>query len=308
MRHCFIGVVMMGILFAHAGVRGQEPAPKGKPTAGAESKVLATVGKTEITDDTVNTILSRYPGVKPNQLASLRKRILGQLIQRELMMAYLRTAPCPADKLAETKKMMTERLKTRNMTLKQYLARQGKTEADLRASVTMQAIQEQTLSKEKVAALIKSAPPAYFDGTKLNASHILLMSPAYASQADKTKAREKLTEIAKEIKDGKVTFEAAAKMHSACPSSKDGGALGRAFPFEAMDTGFSKAAFALKVNEVSGIVESGFGYHLIKVTKRTEGTGKPGPEAPAAAKRILMTTMQADIIRTSAAANPVVTK
>ena len=306
MRQSIIGVVMMGIVLAGAAARAEQPAAKAKP------RVVATVGKTEISDKTVNAILLQYRGRKRDELASIRKRIVGQLIQRELMQAYLKTAPCPADKLAAEKKRLAGQLKQAGMTMKQLLERNRTTEAELdgqmRMMVAMQALQDQAVSKEKVDALVKSAPPAYFDGTKLNASHILVMSPAYASQADKTKARQKLTEIAKQIKDGKVTFEAAAKKHSACPSSKDGGALGRAFPFEAMDTGFSKAAFALKVNEVSGIVESGFGYHLIKVTKRTEGTGKPGPEAPAAAKRILMTTMQADIIRTSAAANPVVTK
>ena len=302
MRQSIIGAVMMGILLAGAGVRAEKPAAVDK------TKVLATVGKVEITDEKVNSILSRYPGLKGSQLASFRKRILGRLIQQELMQAYLRTAPCPADKLAETKKMLTEKLKAYNVTLEQYLARQGKTEADLRADVAMQALRQQVASKEKIDALIKSSPVAYFDGTELNASHILIMSPPYASQADKAKARQKLTEIAGQIKDGKVTFEAAAKMHSACPSRKDGGALGRDFTFEVMDLGFSKAAFALKVNELSGIVTSGFGFHLIKVTKRVEGTGKAGAKARSTAERILAAVAEADIIRKSAAANPVVMK
>jgi len=299
---------VMGILLAAALASAEKPPATDAPPTGAGPKVLATVGKAEITDAKVDAIISRYRGIKPDQVAAARKRILEQLIQRELTVAYLRTAPCPADKLAQTKQMLTEKLKPHKVTLEQYLKRMGKTEADLRLSVAMQTLQAEAASDEKADALVKSSPPAYFDGTELNASHILIMSPVYASQPDRTSARQKLAEIAKQIKAGDVTFEAAAKKHSACPSGKDGGALGKAFTFAVMDVGFSKAAFAMKVNELSGIVPSSFGFHLIKVTKRTEGTGTPGSDARKAARRMLLTALQVDIIRKSAAANPVVIK
>lgn len=301
-----VAPVLVAILFGCMPACAEQG--KDKPADDLKPKVLATVGKTEITDEKINTILSQYAGLTGDQLASMRERVLGQLIQRELISAYLKTVPCPADKLAETKKKLIDRLKAYKMTLKEFLAERGLTEADLRANVAMEALQAKAVSKEKADALVKSAPVAYFDGTTLNASHILIMSPPYASQADKAKARQKLSDLAKQIKAGTVTFESAAKKHSACPSGKDGGALGQAFTFDVMDPAFSKAAFALKLNTVSGIVESSFGFHLIKVTKRAAGTGKGGPKARAGASRILMTGLQADIIRKSVAANPVVIK
>lgn len=305
-----IAIVMLGITLAALPALAAEPAAKADPKP-IKAKVLATVGKTEITEDQVNAVLARQPGLTPEQVEMNRERLVGQMIQQELMEAYLKTAPCPQDKLAAEKKRLTDQLKQYEMTMKDLLERQGMTEAELntrmRMMVAMRTLQDQAMSKEKIEALVKSAPPAYFDGTKLEASHILIMSPPYASQADKAKARAKLAGIARQIADGTIKFEAAAKKHSACPSSEKGGALGE-FTFDRMDPAFSKAAFALKGDEVSGIVESSFGFHLIKVTKREKGTGKAGDNAKEQAGRMLMAALQADIIRQAAVANPVVIK
>jgi parvulin-like peptidyl-prolyl isomerase len=56
-----------------------------------------------------------------------------------------------------------------------------------------------------------------------------------------------------------------AQKHSDGPSGPKGGDLG-SFKFEAMAKTFSEAAFALEVNEVSEVVETGFGFHIIKRT------------------------------------------
>jgi len=285
--------------------------PVAKPDpAPIKAKVMATVGKKEITEDQVNSVLSRYAGIPPEQLPMVRKRVVGQMIQQELVEAYLKTAPCPEDKLAAEKKKLDAQLKQYKMTMKDLLERQGMTADELnmrvRMQVAMKTMQDQALSKEKIEALVKASPVSYFDGTKLKASHILIMSPPYASQADKAKARKTLADLAKQIADGKIKFADAAKEHSACPSSKDGGALGQAFTFDRMDPAFSKAAFALKGDEVSGIVESSFGFHLIKVTSREKGSGKAGDDAKELASRILSSEMEGAIIRKAAATNPVV--
>ncbi|MCL2330257.1 MAG: peptidyl-prolyl cis-trans isomerase, partial [Phycisphaerae bacterium] len=77
------------------------------------------------------------------------------------------------------------------------------------------------------------------------------------------KKAEKLLE---EVQKPGADFAALAKEHSDDPSSKEkGGDLGF-FPKKAMLPEFAEAAFAMKKGEISNIVETMYGYHIIKVT------------------------------------------
>ena len=88
--------------------------------------------------------------------------------------------------------------------------------------------------------------------SKISASHILV---------DKEYLAE---DVLKKLKEGN-SFESLAKAFSTCPSSEDGGDLGE-FGKGQMVAPFEEAAFQLKVGEVSGIVRTQFGYHIIKRT------------------------------------------
>lgn len=78
----------------------------------------------------------------------------------------------------------------------------------------------------------------------------------------KSEARERIEKVLKLSKEGG-DFEALAAEYSDGPSSTQGGDLGE-FPEQTMAPEFEKAAFALKVGEVSEIVETSFGWHLIQ--------------------------------------------
>ncbi len=105
---------------------------------------------------------------------------------------------------------------------------------------------------------------------EVQASHILI-SYKGADRADadisrsKEEAKAEAERIRKLIVDDGKDFAEMAKEHSDGPSSTKGGDLGK-FKFEVMAKPFSEAAFALGINEVSEVVETGFGYHVIKRT------------------------------------------
>jgi peptidyl-prolyl cis-trans isomerase SurA len=102
---------------------------------------------------------------------------------------------------------------------------------------------------------------------EVHARHILLMHDGSARKPPtvtrtKAEAEKLIKELGDKIKAGE-DFGALAKQHSDCPSKEQGGDLGSFGPGQ-MAPPFEAAAFALKENEVSGIVETEFGYHLIQ--------------------------------------------
>jgi peptidyl-prolyl cis-trans isomerase C len=108
----------------------------------------------------------------------------------------------------------------------------------------------------------------------ISARHILIAIKPDAKDSEKQDARKKAEGLLDRIKKGE-DFAKLASDYSEDPGSKTrGGDLGT-FPRKTMVEEFEKAAFALKPGEVSGVVETQFGYHIIKVD------GKKNPEAPA---------------------------
>lgn len=100
----------------------------------------------------------------------------------------------------------------------------------------------------------------------VKASHILIGVDEKATAEERQKAREKVEQLKGELTKGG-DFAALAKANSSCPSSKQGGDLGF-FGKGQMVPQFEKAAFALKVGDVSDVVETRFGYHVIKLTDK----------------------------------------
>jgi len=79
-------------------------------------------------------------------------------------------------------------------------------------------------------------------------------------------SEEKCNELKKEIENG-ANFEVLAKENSSCPSSRNGGDLGKFGPGQ-MVPEFDKAVFSGDVGVVYGPIQTQFGYHLLEVTGR----------------------------------------
>ncbi len=103
--------------------------------------------------------------------------------------------------------------------------------------------------------------------SKVRASHILLM---YKGSARSTATRSKAEALAgiqaiqQELKDG-ADFAALARAHSDCPSGQAGGDLGF-FGRGQMVPAFETAAFSMSPGQVSEVIETDFGYHLVART------------------------------------------
>jgi peptidyl-prolyl cis-trans isomerase C len=145
------------------------------------------------------------------------------------------------------------------------------------------------LVESEIAAKVAVKPEAVNDfyqknqdkfqqGPRVRASHILISFPQNADAAAKLQAKTKAEGILKDLKAGK-DFATAAKENSQDPgSAPNGGDLGF-FEHGQMVPPFEQAAFALKPGEMSELVESQFGYHIIKVAEKQDQRVVPIDEA-----------------------------
>jgi peptidyl-prolyl cis-trans isomerase D len=105
-------------------------------------------------------------------------------------------------------------------------------------------------------------------GTKeeRRASHILITAPASMPAADREKAKAKAEQLLAEVKKAPNTFADVARKNSQDPGSAEKGGDLDFVTRGAMVKPFEDAMFSLKKGEISGIVETEFGYHIIQVT------------------------------------------
>jgi peptidyl-prolyl cis-trans isomerase C len=220
--------------------------------------------------------------VSEEQLKDVQKQALEGLINQELLFQDSR-----AKGIQVTEKAIDDRLaaiKQRFGNEAEYqkaLAGLNLKESDLKNKITRglaieELIQTQidnkvVISDQDSEAFYKGHPEFFKQSEQVKASHILIKVEKDASDSDRAKAKAKIDEVQKKLKDGE-DFAKLAQEYSEGPSNEKGGDLGY-FERGQMVKEFEDAAFALKPGEVSGVVQTQFGYHIIKVTdKKPEST------------------------------------
>jgi peptidyl-prolyl cis-trans isomerase C len=111
-------------------------------------------------------------------------------------------------------------------------------------------------------------PDQFKQKSQVRASHILISVDSSATKAQKDAARKEIEALLVRVKGGE-DFAAVAKEKSQCPSSANGGDLGFFSRGETVKP-FEDAAFSMKPGEISNIVETQFGYHIIKLTDKKD--------------------------------------
>ena len=98
------------------------------------------------------------------------------------------------------------------------------------------------------------------------ASHILVAVPKDAPQAERDKAKAKAEELLAQVRKNPSEFAAIAKKNSQDPGSAAAGGDLDFFARGAMVKPFEDAAFSMKKGDISGLIQSDFGYHIIMLT------------------------------------------
>lgn len=316
----FALLVVLGVsLFVLPALAADQPAapaapadPKAAPatppaatTLPASPEVVATVGEVKIAGKQVDEVLRKAINqIPPDRVEQARQQVVSQMVMRELVRAYI-----TAQKIELTEKEVKEAndaieqaAKGAGMTAKDLKEKQNITDEMIATQAKTQKMLMAETSKEKTDAFLKDHP-GYFNGTKVKASHILIKVDPAAATKDQKEAYARIQQIAADIEVKKVTFEDAAKANSACPSAKEGGDLGE-FTFDRMVPPFAMTAFDMKVGEISKVVRTQFGLHLIKVTGRTDGK-EPDAKAEQIAKQAMMALLLNKIIEQGTTTLPI---
>ena len=205
------------------------------------------------------------------QRSQQRARALGTLIDGVLMRKFLEANTKPVD-LASVQRRLTDMesdLRKQDKSLEEFCQETRKTVDQVKAEIAEQlrwsAFESAQLTDAKLSQFYNEHKD-YFDGVTVRASHIVVRVPAGAPDAEKAAAREKLKALRKQLQDDpKLDFDEVAK--SLPDKGGDLGPIQRRW----FDEQFSRAAFALPQDQVSDVVQTEFGMHLIKVTQRQPG-------------------------------------
>jgi peptidyl-prolyl cis-trans isomerase C len=274
---------------AYCKDKKDKPAEKPAATSQSPSTIVATVNGTAITKaemDRAMKFMLAQNRVSATLSDEERKKaetaVLDQLISAELLyQAGKKLEIKDIDKLVDTQMSQNKAKFPSPEAYDKALKTSGLTEKDLK-EFSRKEIYINNLIEKQIASKVSvsdAEAKKFYDENKdkfkheemVRASHILVVVDPKASPEDKKKAREKAEALLKRVKGGE-DFAAVAKKESGCPSAAQGGNLGY-FSKGQMVPAFEDVAFSLKPGEISGVVETQFGFHIIKVDeKKPAGT------------------------------------
>ena len=206
-----------------------------------DNKILAKIGGLEVKESEVNEMIARLMQSGQNlDNAQGRALVLEQIIANKLF-------------LLDAQKNMYEYNA-------EFKAQLQKVKEDMLISFAMSKMLEtiKPATEDEMKAFYEEHKENFAAGESVNASHILVDS------------EDKAKDLLEKINAGEISFEDAARKESSCPSSENGGNLGE-FTRGQMVPEFDAAVFAMNVGDVTGPVQTQFGYHLIKLNAKSEG-------------------------------------
>jgi len=245
--------------------------------AGLSPDIAATVDGQPIYVRQVERLVDQTLGNRqvPREVrARLKREALARLIDRAAIVERLRGR----DEIASKNEIdaaiddLTRRLARQDKTLAAYLEENQLTEEVLRAEYLWSLTWKHQLDKYRTDANLERYFKQHrrrFDGTTINVAQILRKINGDADEQNARRAQ--LERIRRDILDGKISFEDAARKWSDAPSGVDGGLVGWIGIAGPMAPEFTEAAFTLGVGQISTPVASSVGLHLIKCLAERPG-------------------------------------
>jgi len=218
-------------------------------------------------------------GERPSddELRALRKKVLENLIGRRLAYQESRRLGIKVDPVLIAREMKRvaarfsraaafAKMLAKSDLSRERLREQFKQDIAIRLLLEEQVLSHIELDDRELRDFYDSNPNLFKPPALVKASHIFVAAGPDSTREKRNEAVALLRRIQEKLAQG-IAFSELAIDYSQCPSSENGGDLGY-FSKEMMIKGFADAAFALNPGQVSDIVRTGQGYHLILVEDR----------------------------------------
>jgi peptidyl-prolyl cis-trans isomerase C len=255
----------------------------------AAETVLATVNGVALTQGDLNKefnrirmqAASRNQPIDESNVPAIKKNILETLINREVLYqeSKAKGISVEASELENSLEKIKQRI-TPGKSFAEALAEINISEKEFKDAIEKammiqklmdaEIYQKISISEKETRIFYDNNPQFFQKPEQVRASHILIKVAADADEETRKQARKRIEDIQQKLRQGD-DFASLAKQYSECPSSKNGGDLG-VFDRNKMVKPFSDAAFSLEPGGVSDIVETQFGFHLIKVFEKMPKT------------------------------------
>jgi peptidyl-prolyl cis-trans isomerase SurA len=275
--------MMMALLVSMASVAQDTPEKPEAPKGTLIDKIIAKVDNQILLKSDLEMAYLNYISGGQQAFPDTKCRILAQLITSKLMVAK-----------AEIDSVMVSDLEVENNVerrMQMIVSQSGGSREKLEAfyGKSLDQIKDELRDQVKEQLVVNKMQKTLTDDIKVTPSEVRkffnkipkdslpylskevelaqIVKIPEVSKAQKEIARNKINEVRSLILNGQATFEEMAQKHSADGSARDGGNLGWASR-GMMVPEFEAAALRLRPDEISGPVESQFGFHLIQLIER----------------------------------------
>ncbi len=266
-----LAIMATALLAAGALAQGQAPT----------AKQAAIVNGEPITIDDLDAILKARPieGMKLSSAdyRAMRLEALNCLVDELIMHQFLvKNAPLvPSAQVDKKLQELRDSLKSQGQALDEYCRANGQSMNQVRNSI-VSALQWTAYLDSRLdeATLRKYYEDNrdFFDRVSVRVSHILVRVRPEMKPSEREGLSNWLLGLRQDIVSGKLDFADAARRYSQAISAAKGGDEGFIARKGTVEESFARAAFALKPNEISTVVPTQSGLHLIRVTERKAGT------------------------------------
>jgi peptidyl-prolyl cis-trans isomerase C len=274
---------------------GAESEACAKAEATSPEDVLVTVNGTAITRAEVDEELQGVLGIRIDQIPEGERegvrrqwtpRVLEILVTRTLLeqAAEAEQVTVSEEDLAAEAERVSSEL-PEGITLADLKERLGLSDEEWTAELTQTAPNGKLLeahasagaapSDSELEAFYAENQRSFEVPETVEARHILITTTAEDNEAARSERKQQAEALRERlVADNAPSFESVAAEESGCPSAREGGFLG-SFTRGQMVPAFEDAAFNQEPGVVGPVVETPFGYHIIKVEKRTEARTRP---------------------------------